>query len=204
MTTKLTVIARVEAEPGAMYDDLFDEIAMTVGKDLRRCDTPEALPDCLADFRCHNDGRCIDVLDIVGHGRRGRIHLGKDVLFCCGNRPDTAIEGAKIASALCDHLAPTAHVRLLGCSTAHERLASPHQEGRWLLVELAKILGESRTVFGTLAAIDAHCFSVGGLKPSVAVERLFSSREAEQGDAPSYHQRLVALEESGCRVNGAP
>ena len=75
-------------------------------------------------------GQAIDVLDIVGHGRRGRIRLGTDVLFSSTNDPNgLTIAHRDILPALNKCLAPNAQLRLLGCSVAHTANPQTHQEG---------------------------------------------------------------------------
>jgi hypothetical protein len=119
--------------------------------------------------------------------------MGSSILFHSDNDPGSVMYGISIAKQITDYLTNTAHIRLLGCSTAQE-LNPLHCEGRLLLLKLARELGAYRTVFGTLAAVGVTDFGPRGLKQNVETERLFSSHAALDWHSPSYHARLVNIE----------
>jgi Domain of unknown function (DUF4347) len=131
-----------------------------------------ACSDKLIDTLRTEIGSCpIDVLDIYYHGGPGLMTLG---------RSNTPLDSAISISGLGELLAPTAHIRLLGCSTA------VGSSGRMLVYKLARALGEKRVVFGTIDSVLFHHFPRGRFDCQLL---LFSSLEAINGEAPKWDQR---------------
>lgn len=127
----------------------------------------------------------IDVLDIYYHGGPGLMTLGRSngsclTLFASDEHAATPLHSAVPISELGKLLAPTAHVRLLGCNTA------AGSSGRMIVYKLARALGEQRVVFGTIDSVLLHHFALGRFDCQLL---LFSSLAAIDGEAPKWDQR---------------
>lgn len=139
----------------------------------------------------------VDTLDVYDHGGLGKQRLGSEILFESSDDRCDRMVGWQTAEALDPHLSAVAQVRLLGCVTAGDGLA----RGRLLLIKLARELGASRVVFGTLAKIDATHFTEAGFRPELEKSFLFSSLAALDGSAPSREERRAHIKEvssKGC------
>lgn len=127
--TRLTVVSDQgdgDAFLGIVWEHLKNPTTAATYRE--RCKNPH---DLIRAVTAHyKAGQAIDVLDIVGHGRRGLIRLGTDVLFSSTNDPNgLTIAHRDILPALNKCLAPNAQLRLLGCSVAHTANPQTHQEG---------------------------------------------------------------------------
>jgi hypothetical protein len=161
------------------------------GAHLELCSTPASLVDLVRSV--HRRAGLIDLLDIIDHAGPGRQLLGDDVLFESTAVATSPLVGGKTARGLDPFLAPTAHLRLLGCSTA---AATPGREtiGRLLLYKLGRALGPHRTVFGTLRPTHAPDFKPGRLSAVREREILYSSHVAvDRETAPEVEARVFQL-----------
>lgn len=144
---------------------------------LDPCGSPRDLVD-----GCKKHGP-VDVLDIYDHGTDGIIYLGDVPLFEIG--ADGELKEPNCASALAPLLADKAVVRLLGCDVGK---STP---GQALLQKLAAALnaGQDRgiVVQATIARTNEAHFGREGFKPDLAAYYLYSSEDAKNGVAPSFH-----------------
>lgn len=133
----------------------------------------------------------IDILDIFEHGRSGHMRIGADVLIKSDDDPESQLTCRVSLKVLDDRLSDNAHVRLLGCDTAH--VTNGHSAGRHMLVKFARALGKKRIVFGTLAAVESDDFAPDGFIEQRGIGLFFSSLSALDSLPPSYNQRQFNL-----------
>lgn len=190
MSRHLLAIGR--RAPGATIDDfLMNEVDERVsrlgGLVVARCDRPSDLVQLVS---YHGEGRgLVDRLDIFDHGGPGLQLLGDGVLFRSADTVCAPFVGQDIAEALRPHLSEVAQVRLLGCLTAN----ALSDEGRLLLINLSKVLGGHRVVFGTIDKVDGNDFGPGGFDSLQEPALLFSSLAALDGVAPTRAARDAQL-----------
>jgi hypothetical protein len=146
-----------------------------------RCKRPADLPEKLA--RLGARGR-VTRLDVFDHGAEGMQMLGDDALFASDALPGSALVGHELARQLEPYLTETAQLRLLGCNTGEGKA------GRMLLLKLARALGGSRIVFGTIDRVVAGDFDRQGYARVMEHQRLFSSIAALDAEAPEAMQRF--------------
>lgn len=129
----------------------------------------------------------ISILDIYYHGAPGTISLGRyngatQVLFASDKSENTRLTGYELVDPLRKYLAPSAHVRLLGCNTA------VGSRGRMLIYKLASEIGAGCVVSGTIGNLERRHFRAGRF---VCESLLFSSLAAIDGEAPTWDRRLL-------------
>jgi hypothetical protein len=172
----------------------IDAVAATaipgLGFGVARCTTPAELVRIVQTYAHHHG--LIDILDLYYHGTNGLQAMGDDVLFESDADPDSDIANVEIARALADSLTPRAFVRLLGCKTALEGQLSK-RSGRFLLVKLARELGERRVVFGTNSTIFNLAFDQHGFRRDQEIRYLYSSLAAIDGPCPDDTTRLANI-----------
>lgn len=125
-----------------------------------RCQHPAQLRELLASHR-----RRVRLLDLVGHGRPGTLHLGSGPAVT----PDPG--SWSLLAALDPYLHPEAELRLLGCDTGTGR------EGFEVLRGVSALLG--RTIWGTVSLLYSADWGELGLKEEVARGLLVSSAGLE-------------------------
>ena len=172
----------------ALMNEVANKVQPTDRFFMRRCHTPSALPGIIEDVVARYGP--IDVLDLYDHGGDGHQRMGDRQLFASAGDQTTPLIGEEFAVAIAPHLTATAHVRLLGCDTSSAVVPAP---GRFLLVKLARTLGERRTVFGTMNVTDPDDFYEGGLKPGREPSLLFSSSAALDIEAPTPEERTAHI-----------
>ena len=121
-----------------------------------RCQHPAQLRELLASHR-----RRVRLLDLVGHGRPGTLHLGSGPAVT----PDPG--SWSLLAGLDPYLHPQAELRLLGCATG------TGQEGFEVLRGVSALLG--RPVWGTVSLLYSADWGELGLKEEVARDLLVSS-----------------------------
>lgn len=129
-------------------------------------------------------GGPIDLIDIVDHGRDGKMVLGADTLV--ESDGTSLLAGATLADTLRPVLAAQARVRLLGCKTA----LGP--TGRRMLTRLNRLLGDRVLVHGTIEAVTPAAFEDGEF--SQGPDLLFSSDAAFDSEAPNATTRQANLQ----------
>jgi hypothetical protein len=148
---------------------------------VARCDSPDDLIDIVAgDAQARGK---IDILDFYDHGSIGGMLLGDDVLFHSDGNQYSQLVNEDIARSLSEFLSETAHVRLLGCSTA--AADGPSLEARLLLLKLSNALGAHRVAFGTIEPVVVDDFGSYGLRRDVEIAKLYSSLSAIDFEPPS-------------------
>jgi hypothetical protein len=177
MSSALFVVGQYP-QRNAHNDDVADSVVDTR---VVRCRTAEELVTEVARARAALGP--LDQLDIVDHGEPGLARLGSDVLFEV-ETDEGGLKGLSTARAIAVHLSSTARVRLIHCNTAEGAT------GRSLLLQLARVFGENREVFGGIGSINEDDFDSAGFDPRSECPSLFSSEEAMSGPAVAGSARV--------------